>query len=250
MRRGLSRKNVPINDEECIIRDIWRRTITSTGEETIEDSYLHCLSDVLDEIQKHNKLTFSQAIWYLLVKTVPLGEQERNTFFQGTYCSRYRSNTDVFPRHFEATFYRQLKETAWLPDEHGNLHSPSECFVPTGGNRRVLGDSVAYLHPDFDVSQDNETSRWLAEKLGIHLNANTDSVLNYLQTLSGTKTNVEKVEPLYRFLARQDARRSEEFKQKPLIFTSNPEPNWWQADEVFWVNESPVFGNRRGFPQR
>ena len=47
--------------------------------------------------------------------------------------------------------------------------------------------------------------------------------LSTLETLSGdteVNVNIEKVEPLYRFLARQDARRSEEFKQKPLIFTS------------------------------
>ena len=89
--------------------------------------------------------------------------------------------------------------------------------------------------------------RGLAEKLGIYLNADTNSVLNYLQTLSDTETSVEKVEPLYRFLARQDARRSAEFKQKPLIFTHNPKPNWWKSNEVFWEDESAVFGNRRGY---
>jgi hypothetical protein len=216
----------------------------STQGHTIEDFHLDGLSEASGKVGKYSKLDFSRTIWQLLLKSLPSEESKKKKFFQGTYHWSYYGDKSA---PFESTFYRQLKETPWLPDEQGNLQVPANCFAPTDDNRRVLGDSVAYLHPDFDVSQDNETARWLAEKLGIHLNANTNSVINYLQTLSGTETSVEKVEPLYRFLARQDARRSEEFKQKPLIFTSNPEPNWWQADEVFWVNESPVFGSHRGY---
>ncbi len=216
----------------------------SNHEQTIEDFDLQGLSEALDEISGSRKINLSQALWGILVKTVPSGKWSRDTFFEGTHSwFHHRSQS----KSFEATFYRQLKETSWLPDEQGNFHRPPNVFAPTDDNRRVLGDSVAYLHPDFDVSQDDETARWLAEKLEIHLSANTDGVLNYLQTLSGTKTSIEKVEPLYRFLARQDARRSEEFKQKPLIFTSDPEPNWWRSDEVFWDDQSEVFGNYRGY---
>ena len=216
----------------------------SNHEQTIEDFYLQGLLEVLDEISVRGKVNFSQALWDILVKTVPSEKSSRDTFFQGThhwFHHRPRSKS------FEATFYRQLKETAWLPDEQGNLHCPSECFAPTSENRRVLEDSVVYLHPDFDVSEDNEAARWLVEKLGSHLNANTESVLHYLQTLSGTEVNVEKVEPLYRFLARQDARPREKFNQKSLILTSNPDPHWWRLDEVFWEDESAVFGNSRGY---
>ena len=217
---------------------------THWSKTSIEDFYLEGLSEILTEISEHKKINLSQVLWCLLVKVLLSEPKRRDAFFKGTYhWSYYGSSSE----DFDAMFCRQLKEFAWLPDEQGNFHRPSKCFAPTDDNRRVLGDSVAYLHPDFDVSQDNETARWLAEKLGIHLNANTDSVLNYLQTLSGTEASVEKVEPLYRFLARQDARPREEFKQKSLIFTANPEPRWWKADEVFWKNESPVFGNHRGY---
>ena len=113
----------------------------------------------------------------------------------------------------------------------------------------MLGDSVAYLHPDFDISEDNEPARWLAEKLGIHLNADTESVLNYLQTLSGPTVNVEDIKPLYLFLAEQDPLPQEKFKEESLIFTPDPEPRWWRTDEVFWEDASPVFGNDRGYLQ-
>ena len=231
-------------DKELDKRNIKSKRSTWWSQTNIEDFYLQGLSEILAEISEHKRIDLSQVCWCLLVKVLPSEQKARDAFFQGTYHRFYYSNRSD---PFDATFYRQLKETAWLPDEQGNLHIPSECFAPTSENRRVLGDSVVYLHPDFDVSQVNETAQWLVEKLGIHLNANTDSVINYLQTLSGTETSVEKVEPLYRFLARQDARRSEEFKQKPLIFTSNSEPRWWRSDEVFWEDESPVFGNRRGY---
>ncbi len=209
------------------------------------------------QISNHNKVNLSISIWSLLIKMIePLSsekprwgskESTRDAFFQCTYQRFYNKRLREF---FDARFYLQLKETEWLPDEQGNLHQPSELFAPTDDNRKVLGNSVAYLDSNFNISQENETSRWLAEKLGIHLNANTESVLNYLETLSGTETSVEKVEPLYRFLARQDARPREEFEQKPLIFTTNPEPRWWKADEVFWKDESPVFGNHRGYLER
>lgn len=222
--------------------------------EYIKDFYFHGLEEILTQISNYSEVNLSRGLWYLLIKAAePLSpekprqssESARDAFFQGTYHYYYYNWKK--PVHFDATFYSQLKETAWIPDEQGNFHQPSELFAPTDSNRRVLGDSVAYLHPDFNVGRDNEIGRWLAEKLGVYLNANTNSVLNYLQTMSSTETSVEKVEPLYRFLARQDARPSEEFKEKPLIFTSNPEPSWWRTDEVFWKDESKVFKNNRGY---
>ena len=238
-------------NEELDKRNVKPERTTWGLQTSIKDFNFHGLSEALVEISEHRKINLSHAVWHLLIKMVkplPSGEWSRQTFFnnhfRGTYRWYFRKNHS---KSFDATFYRQLKETAWIPDKHGNLHTPSECFAPTDSNRRVLGDNVAYLHSDFDIGQDNETARWLAEKLGIHLNADTDNVLEYLETLSGTEASVEKVKPLYRFLARQDARRSEEFKQKALIFTSNPKPNWWRSDEVFWRNESPVFGSHRGY---
>lgn len=215
------------------------------NEETIKDLHFDGLLEVLDQITNRKNVDIPQVLWRLLVKALPSREYARDSFFNGTYRWFYYRNRQ---KPFDATFYRQLKKTAWLPDEAGTLHRPSKCFAPTTENKKVLGDSVAYLHTDFDISEDNETARWLADKLGVHLNANTDSVMNYLQTtLSGSTVNVEDIVLLYRFLEDRGARREEEFKAEPLIFTPDPEPRWWKSDEVFWEDESAVFANHRGY---
>ena len=256
------------NSEECEERGItWQRSTrefengdfidryySGHFDGAIEDFEFAGLMEIFNQISDHNKVNLSRSLWSLLIKAIePLSSEKksrwprtssRDAFFQCTYRWFFNGPKE---NYFDATFCRQLKKTAWLPDEQSNLHRPSELFAPTDSNRRVLGDSVAYLHPDFDVSRDNEIGRWLAEKLEVHLNANTDSVLNYLQTLSGTEANVKKVEPLYRFLERQDARPHEEFKKNPLIFTSNPEPSWWRTDKVFWKDECELFKNKRGY---
>ena len=232
------------NRHELDVRNLkWR---SSTRGATIEDSNLDGLAEVLTKISNHEEVKLSRFVWRLLVKVIkafPSDHGKRKDFFQGTYRGLYRS---AHPASFDAVFYRQLKETAWIPDEQGNLRLPSECFAPTSENRRLLGDSVAYLPPDFDFS--DEAARWLADKLGVHLKANIESVLNHLQELSGTTVSIRDIEPLYRFLEqRQRARLGERFREKSLIFAPNPEPHWWRTDEVFWENEDVVFGNARGY---
>ena len=235
------------NQHELDVRNL-ERQYSSRGA-TIEDSNLDGLAEVLTKISNRGEVEFSRVLWRLLVKVIkalPSDQRKRENFFQGTYRWFKRYARTESTESFDAAFYRQLKETAWVLDERGNLRRPSECFAPTPENRQLLGDSVAYLPPDFDLS--DEAARWLAEKLGVHLNANTESVLNYLQTLSGTTVCVKDIEPLYRFLEqRQHARPRERFQEKSLIFAPNPEPRWWRADEVFWENEDLVFGNARGY---
>ncbi len=234
---------VPVNQHELDVRNL--KLQYSTREATIEDSNLDGLAEVLTKISNHGQVELSRVLWRLLVKVIkalPPDHGKRKDFFQGTY-RLYRS---AHPASFDAVFYRQLKETAWIPDEQGNLRLPSECFAPTSENRRLLGDSVAYLPSEFDFS--DEAARWLAEELGVYLKANIESVLNHLQELSGTTVSIRDIEPLYRFLEqRQRARLGERFRGKSLIFAPNPEPHWWRTDEVFWENEDVVFGNARGY---
>ena len=236
--------------EECIKRGFTREYVVPHRQiidyHYIKDHYVDSLSKALSEISKSQEADLSQALWRLLVKAVPPASAQwmRNKFFQGTYHWFYQFNDQ---ESFDATFYRQLKKTAWLPDEQGKFRFPSEFFAPTSENRRVLGNSVAYLHPDIDISEGNEPARWLAEKLGVHLNADTASVLNYLQTLSGKTVRVEDIEPLYHFFNDQEDCPHEKFTEESLIFTPYPEPRWWRADQVFWEDESAVFGDHRGY---
>ena len=228
-------------DEDLESRKIKREK--STRGETIEEYRFDGVYDVLAAFGKEPNL--SQVFYRLLAKAVSLEQGNRDALFQATYRWFYR-----YPREktYDAAYYLDLQTyCAWLPDDQGKFRYPTESFAPTPENRRVLGDSVAYLHPDFDISEDNEPAQWLAEKLGIHLNADTESVVNYLQILSGKTVSIEEIKPLYRFLARQDARPSEKFEEEPLIFTPSSEPRWWRADQVFWEDESAVFGDHRGY---
>ena len=236
------RENLTVNAQELDKRDLeWRY---STREATIEDVYLDRLPETLTKITNHNERYLSLILWHLLIKVLPPGESRRNAFFRGIYRWFHYNKRSEF---FDATFYRQLKDTAWLPGEQGDFHLPLNCFAPTDDNLRVLGNSVAYLHSDFNINESNGPARWLAGKLGVHLNANTESVLNHLQILSGKEVSIKDVEPLYRFLARQDARPREKFKEECLLFAPNPEPYWWRTNQVFWEDESPVFDNDRGY---
>ena len=239
-------------EEELTKRNIKSEYTTQWWVTNIVDLYLQGLSEALDKISLHGKVDFSRVIWQLLVKMVnplPTEVWKRNTFFsnlfQGKYSWFYYSPKS---KSFDAAFYRQLKSTTWIPDEQGNLHTPSECFTSTSENRKVLGDSVVYLPADFDIS--TEPAKWLAEKLDVHLEADKESVLNHLQKLRSDKEiSIKKVEPLYRFLRAEakDTQLHEKFKKEPLILTPNPEPRWWRSDEVFWEDESPVFDNDRGY---
>ena len=172
------KQSFPLNYEnrhELDARNL-KRAAYSTREETIEDSKIHGLQEVLARISNHGEIGLSQVLWRLLVKVVKnLPSWKRDSFFQGTYHWFYYTDSK---KPFDAIFCSQLKKAPWLPDEQGNLHLPAQCFEPTRENHRVLGDSVAYLHPDFDLS--DEPVKWLAEKLTVHRNANTESVLNYL----------------------------------------------------------------------
>ena len=209
----------------------------------IVENCLEGVFTVLDEVSKHPGVEFSKTLWCLLVKAVSSDEQsKRNDLFESTYYRFYGSG---HWQYGDALFYLHLKKYAWLPDEQRNFRPPSNCFDPK--NREVLGDSVAYLHSDFNLS--SEPARWLAEKLGVHLKADTDGVLGYLQTLSFSDREVcvNDVKPLYSFLAEQDGPLGEKFQEEPLIFTPNPEPRWWLAHKVFWEDEGAVFDNSRGY---
>lgn len=191
------------------------------------DSYFDGLQEVLGKINSDKNKTLSIALWHLLIKA--------QSSFDVVSCS-------------------YLKETAWIPDKHGDIYCPSECFDPTDENRNVLGNSVVYLHPDFDINEDNKDARSLAERLGINLSANTDCVLNYLQILSGTAVEIENIKPLYLFIYKEIYKENTSlsdvfnvFKEEHLIYAPNPETDWWRSDEVFWEDESVVFGNNRGY---
>ena len=222
---------------------LFQREVLRTGEDTCEQPEFEGMFYLL---WNESTVSFSKSLWNLLVKSLPSEKKKWDSFFQGTYrWHYYRPRSKPFNSFF---FIILMREGKWLPDEQNNFDDPSKCFARTPENRRLLADSVSYLHPDFNIR--TEPAQWLAEKLEIRLKPDTESVLNYLRKLSSSKdASFEKVEPLYHFLRWEgvDAQLIQKFKKETLIFTSSPEPRWWRSDKVFWKNESEVFKNDRGY---
>ena len=253
IQKNIARNSENYENYQEFSRELAKRNVeleytTRWWETSIRDRCLYGLPEVLDKIGKCKETNLARSVWQLLVKMVyplPSESSSRNTFFtnlfQGVYRWFYRTNQRKF---FDVTFYRQLKSTAWIPDKQGKLHKPSECFAPTPENRKLLGDSVVYLPDSFNTN--TAAAKWLAKKLEVYLNADSDSVLNYLQTMSQKEVSVEDVEPIYKFLGSQDELLWG-FEEEPFIFIPEPEPRWWRTDKVFWEDESAVFGDDRGY---
>ena len=232
-------KNSPVEEWDSY----FEREVPRTGGDTCEQPEFE---GVFRLLWKESEMSFSRSLWNLLVKSLSSEKSKRDAFFQGTYrWYYYKPRSKPFDSFF---FFILTMEGDWLPDEQSNFDIPSKHFAPTSENHRLLADSVSYLHPDFNIR--TEPAQWLAEKLGIRLKPDTESVLNYLQKLSSCKeASLEKVEPLYHFLRREgvDAQLIRKFKKETLIFIPNPEPCWWRADDVFWEDESEVFKSDCGY---
>jgi hypothetical protein len=192
-------------------------------------------------------LTGAKALWRLLEK-IDLKLLKGKFNWDNDYRYRLKwQNTVVF----NTTALVSLRKVAWLPDDQGGFQQPVKLYDPAGDAKRLLGESVSYLHPEFELvdKQENVRARSLAQVLGIHLRADTSSALEYLRSLSGTETDPKIIRRLYQFLEENHAKPSEEFARYKLIYTYLPRPRWWFPAEAYWVDESAVFGDQRGYLQ-
>jgi Domain of unknown function (DUF3883) len=199
----------------------------------------------LEKLQVPEAQNLSEAIWRLLVRSLPDSEWERDRWSHGEreiYGPRggYHGRED-----FEASFVGQLKQTAWLFGQNGKPRKPSELFQDTPENRQLLGDSVTYIVAS--VRLESEPEQWLAKWLGINLIPNTEDALQHLRQLKGKPVNPEIPKVIYQFLARQGAQRRDEFQREMLIYTKSPRSMWCSSGATFWEDESSVFGEQRGY---
>lgn len=103
-----------------------------------------------------------------------------------------------------------------------------------------------YLHSAFTLT--DTIPQQFAEWLGVHLTATPNEVYRHLDRLRGWADDPALTEPLYRFLARlamADVKAA--FVGKPWVLTRIPDVSWRTTEQVFWKNESTVFGNQRGY---
>jgi hypothetical protein len=236
MPRQLS---IPLTDDtKRQIRGTWRVRAESKAED--------CTLEGLESFCQHSFTHDSSiSLWHILLK---LRDDQLWVRLYQWDVERSPKTKWQYKRLFATRVRSLLWTTAWLPDEKGIPRKPAELFLPTDENHALLGNIFPFLHPDLASPEnaDDKSVQWLGDKLDIKRNATKESVLSYLRSLSGNgEVTVETMNRIYNFL-RPLALSKEHFAEKPLVFTPTPTPRWWKADEVFWEDESVVFGNSRG----
>jgi len=136
-------------------------------------------------------------------------------------------------------WYKQLTNGKSIPIGK-KLYYSKEVFIKNEKNKIFFGDSVTYfprnILPD------------LAEKLGFSSTVDAESVIRYLSESSqkNIKLSKEKSIKLYRYLFNDDSADLSEFKNGELIYL--PERHkWYSADQLFWMDYYPIFGNEYGY---
>jgi len=137
----------------------------------------------LERLQVSEAQNLSEAIWRLLVHSLPNTEWGRNQWSNGEREIRGPRGGYYGREDIEASFVGHLKQTAWLFGQDGKLHKPSEHFQNTPENRQLLGDSVTYVVASVRLESDPE--QWLAKRLGMNLTPTTEHALQHLRQHAG-----------------------------------------------------------------
>ena len=218
------------------------------GTETVMDYSLHGLQGALQALQQSGEHQLARAIWNLNVRLYQLSGE---TFFQAKYSwSRYRM---VSSESTPAAFVKKLRNVEWLPDENGVHKAPHILHAPTNENRTILGESVAYLHSDFDIrdtSQSKPAREFARGHLNISLSPNVSTVLDRLIALSQTTPPQASVSAIYEFFQREQVSASTllpVFSRHALVYLPATPRSWWSVKDVLWEDAAPLFGGRRGY---
>jgi hypothetical protein len=203
----------------------------------------------LSQAEGEECMHLARTIFETLSVTIPEVEYDRRNWGIVTNrewaTRRGPGGGDWINRTEPSRFITSLKKTAWLPQISGVLTRPGDLFENTDQNRRVLGDRVCYLHEKIKLASDKQ--KWLAKELGIQARPTKDSILRALRLLKAAEVNRDEVVPLYNALAQFGADVAGEFEKEELVFCPGSEEKWRPQSEVFWNDESPVFGATRGY---
>ncbi|SHK67794.1 DUF3883 domain-containing protein [Rhodothermus profundi] len=172
----------------------------------------------------------SRCLWVVMAEVLEQHPKVQNAEVKYFYYTN-RSETIL------SLWIARLREAAWLVDAQGMSAPPRELWDPS--LQEVLGPEMRYLHPDIPLRV--QKYRKLAEILGIRLSVDIKDVLQYLHDLADqNERDVNKVLPIYQWLAKQDNNEIEDvarhFNSSPLIL--HPQYGWFRTDEVCWYDPS------------
>lgn len=137
-------------------------------------------------------------------------------------------------RSIPSGLYWQIANTPWINTTKG-LKRPAEAFKPTREIKEIIGSTVPFIK--------DKLSNELCEFLGIQTEATTESIIAYLQALSGNNdVDLRTLKRLYKHLDRYADEIFETFAEHALTFVPDTPQGWYKSSEVVWQNLSDVFG--------
>ena len=199
---------------------------------------------------KEVPLEEGSVLWHVLCR---LRKSHPPEFFLGRYTYRRKSARSDDEKTEPASFTQSLRDINWLLDVDGAGCAPARLCLSTPRNRQLLGGTVRYLHPAFDLrdTPDNASARQVASLLGIRLEPNLQTVCQHLTALRGKPAEVDTVLPIYQFLEGESATLVAIWLQGGAwVFMPAPKPHWHKPERVFWKDESALFGNSFGYLAR
>lgn len=159
----------------------------------------------------------------------------------------------------EASFYHQLRETAWLPVKgvRDRLFRPNQVYFKTPLNEWLLPRGTPFI----EVKDDKKKAFYQA--IGINERPQKGQVLEHLRQIRRTwrgdrfpRDWPERMDKIYRHILSSNKAEREErefqklvsaFQDEALIFLPSTRGNWWKPDQVFWEDRNDVFGELRGY---
>lgn len=137
-----------------------------------EDYYISGLNQLLET----STLESSKRIWQQMTK-VP------NNCFTAIYVPNDRFRNYHKRTRFPSRFLHSLRNHAWIPDQKGNFHKPSEILLEN-------------VHHDFDLENDD----YFFSRIGLLTNKDSDEKENAAEILGFTMDEVELFTKLKRVI--------------------------------------------------
>lgn len=179
----------------------------------------------------------------LLLKILDeLWEDKYSKYLEMTYKYFYYNKKT---KPFESTFKREISE--WeVPSTYGDFLSPQILFLKTDEIYGLFGDEIAYLEVDIK-------SEKFQEFLKIQTEIDTMTLLEGLEYLrAGPPVKKEIYERIYHTLYKESGKSEQNeiksfFEDTPAIYIPNSKEEFFTRNEVFWENQSNLFGDGWGY---
>ena len=167
---------------------------------------------------------------------------------------RYKYQSERLVPLNSSSFLNYLNNSKWIPTEEGDFCKPAEVYLATPTNRFLLGERSKYAKLP--------NSHGFLKTIGVNLAPSVSEVVEHLKEYkeghpSLEKSQLPKFEAIYSFIAGETTGIGigqallplikNNFEDGQLLYIPRKDSTWWKPSEVFWRDQSKVFGNLRGY---